>query len=171
MEGTALRSLERFSVAVAVSAGLCGAALALSPDGAATPLRTGGAGCVDQLAAAAPVAPMALPGPVAAPVPLAPVVPVAPVVPPVPLAPIVPVAGAGALPADGLAAAPLTKVAGTGKGVPTNPPPALAADPVVLPGPPLPVALTQEQPAPIPAVLTGSTLAAPGCAAVAGPTG
>lgn len=166
-----MRHLERFSVAVAVSAGLCGAALALSPDGAATPLRTGGAGCVDQLAAAAPVAPMALPGPVAAPVPLAPVVPavpLAPVAPPLPVAPIVPIAGAGALPADGLAAAPLSKAAGAGKGVPTSAPPALAADPVVLPGPPVPVALAQEQP--ISAVLTGSTLTATGCAAIAGPT-
>ncbi|OBK20559.1 hypothetical protein A5634_12570 [Mycobacterium asiaticum] len=170
----AVRMIDRFCVAVAAGAGLCGAALALSPGAVATPFATGGAACMEQQAGfgAAPLgaAPVVLPGPI----PVAPVVPVVPpvplvppapaVVPPVPPAvPVVPIAGAGAGAgvADGAPpAAPITMNSGTGKGAPVAPPPTKAADPVVLPGPAVPA---QPQ-APIPAVLAGSTTALPACA-------
>src|ERR1700739_3581428 len=37
---------DRFNITVGAIAGLCGAAMALSPDAAATPLKTGGHACV-----------------------------------------------------------------------------------------------------------------------------
>ncbi len=140
----ALKIFDLFGITIAASAGLCGAALTFSPDASAA-LRpmgggaacvgtssgpaaaAGGAACVDQMAGlAAPAAPVVLPGPPAD------AVPVPAAVPPVPAG--VPAAGPilGA-PAPAPVAAPLITQAGTGKGVPTNP--ALAADPVVLPGP------------------------------------
>jgi len=176
----ALRIIDRFCVAVAAGAGLCGAALALSPGAVATPLRTGGGNCIEQQMgfAAGPVAaaPVVLPGPV----PIAPAVPVVPVVPPVPpvpvvppVAPVVPVAGAGAGAAEGAGvAAPIATQAGTGKGAPMTPSSGKAADPVVLPGPqaPAPQAVAVEVPsAPIPAVLAGTTTALPACGAVGAP--
>src|SRR6478752_4390327 len=157
---TSMRVFDRFTITVvAAGAGLCGVALALSPQVAAAPLVTGGNdyACIESSAgelaagaaapcapAAAPVAdmagvPMALPGPVpvvpaAPPVPVAPPVPLAPpvpIVPPVPLAPPVPVAP--------VAGAPLTQMggAGGGKGEDTGPPPpgAPVAGEPILPGP------------------------------------
>jgi hypothetical protein len=106
-----------FGVTVTVSAGLCAAAVALSPGAAAAPLPMGGPTCVDQMAgpvaAAPPPVPMALPGPLpgaGGPPAGAPVLPDAPVVP---------------------ASAPVA-----GKGVPTDPGPALTAFPEIRPGPP-----------------------------------
>ena len=138
---------DRFNIKVVASAGLCGAAIALSPDAAAVPLITGGYGCIQGTAAdaAPPVAaggplaadvcgpasgpladmdgvPLALPGPMVAPVPVG-----APVGAPVPVGDPV------------LAGAPLSDMAGSygGKGEPTRPAPAggpLPGQPV-LPGP------------------------------------
>ncbi|WP_198965675.1 hypothetical protein [Mycobacterium shottsii] len=177
-----MRKFDRINIAVAASAGLCGAAFALSPSAAATPLRTGGPSCVEQMAGvgapaagAAPVMAPILPGPPVAgavpvaggpllPVPAAGPVPIpAPAPAPVPAgAPVplpagapVPVAVGAPVPvtAPGPAAAPLLLQAG-GKGEPTAVDPALTADPVVLPGrPPAPAP-------PAPTVVTGATLAA-----------
>lgn len=182
----ALRIIDRFCVAVVAGAGLCGAALALSPGAVATPFATGGgANCLETQAGfgAAPIAgaPVVLPGPI----PLAPVVPVVPPVPPIvppvppivppipPVFPVVPVAG-GAPIAGGLgAAAPITMAAGTGKGAPIATASAPPAAPVVLPGPVLPgpaEAVAAEVPsAPIPAVLAGTTSAVPACGAALSP--
>jgi len=140
---TSMRVFDRFnSTVVAAGAGLCGVAMALSPQAVAAPLITGGEdyACIESSAgelaapaaapcapAAAPVAdmagvPMALPGPLAPPVPVAPPVPIAPPVPLAPPVPIVPVVPAAApLPVG----APLTQMggAGGGKGELTGPPP------------------------------------------------
>jgi hypothetical protein len=137
-----------FGITVAASAGLCGAALAFSPGAAAAPLPTGGPTCqmlgLGAPVAAAPPAPVVLPGP--------PVVPAgAPVPAGVPAGPPV-AAGAPAGAPVAPAGAPLLQQAG-GKGVPTNPEPALTAGPVVLPGPPAPTPLP-----PVP--VTGPTLVA-----------
>ncbi|EFG76709.1 hypothetical protein HMPREF0591_3388, partial [Mycobacterium parascrofulaceum ATCC BAA-614] len=50
--------VDRFGMKVVASLGLCGAALALSPDAAATPLKTGGYACIEGQAgeAGAPLA-------------------------------------------------------------------------------------------------------------------
>jgi hypothetical protein len=181
----------RFCVAVATGAGLYGAALLLSPGAVAHPLHpfpTGGPGCIEQQAGlGAAAAPVVLPGPAAGAVPLAPIVPPVPVVPPVPFAPpvppvppvpfappvppvpVVPIAGAGAAGiADGLAAAPITMAAGTGKGAPTGAA-TKAAEPVVVPGPPPEPVAAELPPAPIPAVLAGVATAVPACGGVLGP--
>ena len=147
-----MRIFDRFNIGVvAAGAGLCGVAIALSPDVAAAPLTTGGcayaqaagqAGTspvaaggapagVDCSPASAPLAdmagvPLALPGPV----PLAAPVPVAaplPVVAPVPVAAPVPAAAPVA------AAAPLMEMS-SGKGQPTGPLP----DGAPVPGRPTP---------------------------------
>ncbi|MDC8973263.1 hypothetical protein [Mycobacterium marinum] len=179
-----MRKFDRINIAVVASAGLCGAAFAFSPSAAATPLRTGGPSCVEQMAGvgapaagAAPVMAPILPGPPVAgavpvaggpllPVPAAGPVPIPAPAPvpagaPVPLpagAPVpVPVAVGAPVPAaaPAPAAAPLLLQAG-GKGEPTAIDPALTADPVVLPGPP-----PAPAPAPpAPTVVTGATLAA-----------
>jgi hypothetical protein len=172
---------------VAVGAGLCGVAMALSPDAAAVPLVTGGYECIQTSSgdaagalpagsacspASAPLnemagVPMALPGPVPVGVPPVPPVPVGvppvpvgvPPVPPVPVGvPPVPPVPAGVPPVPvGLppvpvgapvgapvpagaplpVGAPLTEMSGTGKGVPSAPPPAGApvAGQPILPGP------------------------------------
>ena len=51
--------LDRFNIKVVASAGLCAAAIALSPDAAAAPFATGGYACIQSSAggAAAPAAP------------------------------------------------------------------------------------------------------------------
>ena len=115
------RTTARLVIAVAAGAGLCGAAMALSPLSTATPMKTGGYECIEDAAGAvgdpmggpictgAPVAdmagiPMALPGPLPAAaaagaaaaaavgLPVPVVVPPVPaVVPPVPV--VVPPAG------------------------------------------------------------------------------
>ncbi|MDT5219684.1 MAG: hypothetical protein QOF15_1789 [Mycobacterium sp.] len=166
----------RFCVAVATGAGLYGAALLLSPGALANPFPTGGPGCIEQQAGVgAAAAPVVLPGPAAGAVPLAPIVPPVPVVPPVPFAPpvppvpVVPIAGAGAAGiGDGLAAAPITMAAGTGKGAPTGAA-TKAAEPVVVPGPPPEPVAAELPPAPIPAVLAGVATAVPACGGVLGP--
>jgi hypothetical protein len=159
--GACVKNFDLFGIEVAVSAGLCGAVLAFSPGAAAAPLPAGGPTCLEEMAGvAAPMANSAppvlavLPGPpAAAGAPLgavpagAPVLAGAPAGAPVaagapagaPVAAGAP-AGAsmpGAVPAGApppVAAAPVPKQSGAGKGVPTGP--ALSAGPVVLPGPP-----------------------------------
>lgn len=171
----ALRIIDRFCVAIVAGAGLCGAALALSPGAVATPFATGGANCLETQAGfgALPIAgaPVVLPGPI----PVAPVVPVVPPVPPIvppvppivppipPVFPVVPVAGGAAI-ADGVGAAPITMAAGTGKGAPIATASAPPAEPVVLPGPVAAVAAELPPPAPIPAVLAATTAATCGTA-------
>ena len=99
MSGT----IARFTIKAVAGAGLFAAAMALSPDVAAAPLKTGGYECIQDAAGGNPAAgfcapiadmagiPMALPGPLplgaaAVPLPLgAAAVPVPVVVPPVPL--------------------------------------------------------------------------------------
>ncbi|GFG52959.1 hypothetical protein CQY20_30195 [Mycolicibacterium agri] len=151
---------------VAVGAGLCGVAIALSPAAAAVPWATGGYECVADkasgtAAAGAPACaplndmagvPMAVPGPLPAappaavpPVPLGPPpippVPLGP--PPVPAAPLVPPVPVGAPIAAAPVAggAPLTDMGGSnygGKGQPTGPLPAGAP----APGQPVPAGPT-----------------------------
>lgn len=160
-ESTSMAIFDRFTVrAVAAGAGLCGLALALTPDVAAAPLVTGGYDCYSASAGevgAAPAAPcapagapisemagvpMALPGPVPV-VPAAPPVPVVPLAPPVPVVPAAPPVPLGAPVAAPLApaagGAPLTDMSGAfaGKGDPVGPPPAGAPAPgqPILPGP------------------------------------
>jgi hypothetical protein len=136
---------DRFNITVVASAGLCGAAIALSQAAAAAPLITGGYACIQasagdtapSVAATGPVAdggcgpasapladmagiPLTLPGPVPVGAPLGAPVPVgAPLGAPVPVGVIDVAAGYG------------------GKGAPTGPPPAGAPVPgqPVLPGP------------------------------------
>ena len=99
MSGT----IARFTIKAVAGAGLFAAAMALSPDVAAAPLKTGGYACIQDAAGGNPAAafcapvadmagiPMALPGPLplgaaAVPLPLgAAAVPVPVVVPPVPV--------------------------------------------------------------------------------------
>ena len=135
-----MTTCDRFKVKVVAGAGLCGAAIALSPNAAAVPLMTGGYACVQGLAGeSAP--PAAAGGPVVAEVciPPAPAGPAlsgaaGPVGAPAPVPAGAPVgapvpAGAGApVGAPVLAGAPapggalLTDLAGGfgGKGVPTG---------------------------------------------------
>lgn len=136
----------RVAVKVVASTGFCVAVAVLSPDAAATPLKTGGYKCLDAAAgtatpgvagapcAAAAVEASGVVAPLAPPVPVAPAgippVPVVPPagVPPVLLAPPVPVvpaaAGAPIAAAAGPAGAPVTDLAGlaTGKEAPTSRP-------------------------------------------------
>jgi hypothetical protein len=150
-----LKIVDLFGITVTAGAGLCGAALAFSPGAAAAPLPTGGPTCTEQMAAlgapvanAAPPVPAVLPGP--------PVVAGAPpgAVPAgAPIAAGVP-AGAPVAPAG----SPLLQQAGTGKGVPTNPGPALSAFPVILPGPP-----------PVPTPVSPVPVAEPTLVAATGP--
>jgi hypothetical protein len=156
---------DRLSIrVVAAGAGLCGAAIALSPDAAAAAWVTGGYECIQtaagEVAGAAPAPaacgpagapltdmaagiPMALPGPipVAPPVPVVPIAPPVPVVPAAPPIPVVPIgAPVGApLGAPVAAGAPLIDMSGGygGKGDPIEPSPAGAPAPgqPILPGP------------------------------------
>ncbi|KKC01519.1 hypothetical protein WU83_28995, partial [Mycobacterium nebraskense] len=45
-ESTLMAIVDRFNIKVVATLGLCGAALALSPDAAAAPLKTGGYACI-----------------------------------------------------------------------------------------------------------------------------
>jgi hypothetical protein len=152
-----LKIFDLFGVTVTASAGLFLAAMAFSPGAAAAPLSTGGGPtCVNQVAGLAAPGPVVLPGPPVgaggAPVPAgAPVGAGAPAAAGAPAgAPVAAGAPAGAPVAP--AAAPVLPRAGSGKGVPTNPDPALTAGPVVLPGPaPVPTSLS-------PAPVAGPTL-------------
>ena len=138
---TSMTIFDRFNIrVVAAGAGLCGVAMALSPDVAAAPLPTGGYACaqttVGEADGASPVAgvcspasapladmagiPLTLPGPLPVGAPVGAPVPVgAPLGAPVPVGVIDVAAGYG------------------GKGAPTGPPPAGAPVPgqPVLPGP------------------------------------
>jgi hypothetical protein len=163
-ESTSMTMFDRLSIkVVAAGAGLCGVAIALSPDVAAAQWVTGGYDCIQtsagEVVGAAPAAaacapagaaltdmaagiPMALPGPipVAPPVPVVPVAPPIPVVPVAPPVPVVPVVPAGAPVGVPVAAgAPLLDMAGGygGKGDPIEPAPAGAPAPgqPILPGP------------------------------------
>ena len=149
MSGT----IARVGIRATVGAGVFAAALALSPDVAAAPLKTGGYECIQDAAGGDPAAPfcapiadmagipMALPGPL----PLgAAAVPVPVAVPPVPVGvPPVPV-GAGAVPlgapfplgAPLPVGAPIIDMSG-GKGAATGPAPAGAPAPgqPIAPGP------------------------------------
>ncbi|MDT5112276.1 MAG: hypothetical protein QOE20_4166 [Mycobacterium sp.] len=149
---------DRFAIRViAAGAGLCGAAMAFSPDVAAAPLTTGGYECMQPAAGqagaapvAAPVAagcssasaavadmagiPMALPGPV----PMAPPVPVVPPLPLAPPIPAVPVIPAGAPAAAGVPAGVIDMAKGyAGKGDLVGPPApgAPVSGQPILPGP------------------------------------
>jgi hypothetical protein len=147
---------DRFAIRViAAGAGLCGAAMAFSPDVTAAPLTTGGYECMQPAAAqagGAPVAdacgpasaavadmagiPMALPGPL----PIAPPVPVVPPLPIAPPLPIVPVVPAGA-PVAAAAPVPVGLIdmakGYAGKGDPVGPPApgAPVSGQPILPGP------------------------------------
>ncbi|WP_036461225.1 hypothetical protein [Mycobacterium sp. 141] len=135
----------RVAVKVVASTGFCVAVTVLSPNAAATPLKTGGYKCLDAAAgtaapgvagapcAAAAVEASGVVAPLAPPVPVVPAgippVPVVPAgVPPVLLAPPVPVvpaaAGAPIAAAAGPVGAPVTDLAGaaTGKEAPTSRP-------------------------------------------------
>jgi hypothetical protein len=156
-----VRIVGLFGVTLAAGAGLFGAALTFAPSAEAAPLMMGGPTCTEQMAgpvaAAAPV-PMALPGPL----PGAGGAPVLPAAPAVPAAPVVPAAAPAAAAAPVPAGAPLLTMAGTGKGVPTDPGPALTAFPVIRPGPPPPP--DPLPPAPVTdATLTAALTPAPSC--------
>jgi hypothetical protein len=133
---------------VVAGAGLCGIAMALSPEAAAVPLITGGDyACIQGQAGAAPAGavctasapladmagiPMALPGPVPVAPPVAPPLPAAPPIPVVPAAPVAPAAAPLA------AGASLSDMSGLGgKGDPTGPAPdgAPVAGKPLAPGP------------------------------------
>ena len=64
-ELTSMATFDRFSIKVVAGVGLCGAAIALSPDAAAAPLKTGGYACM-QGAAGEVAAPAAAGGAIAA---------------------------------------------------------------------------------------------------------
>ncbi|WP_421845753.1 hypothetical protein [Mycobacterium sp.] len=129
----------RFTIKVVASAGLCGAAIALSPGAEASPLKTGGAACLqgmsDEVAAPAAAAPAAAGGVCAA---GAPVTDMAGV----------PLVAPGALPVVP-AGAPLIAF---GPPVPPIPvaPPVVPPIPVTPPVPPIPVAPPIPPPVPIP---------------------
>lgn len=143
--------VDRFNIKLVASAGLCGAAIALSPNAAAAPLITGGHACIEGQAGEAPFVagapaaggapaaagacaapltdmsgvPLAVPGPLplGAPVPLAPPVPLVPPVPPVPVVPAgAPLVALGGAAPDGLPAAPIIDMSGV-KDVTTGPAP------------------------------------------------
>ncbi|MBZ4622238.1 hypothetical protein GBO18_20165, partial [Mycobacterium avium subsp. hominissuis] len=103
---TLMAIVDRFNMKVVASAGLCGAAIALSPDAAAAPLITGGHACIQgQSGEAAPAAG----GPVAGGAPAA-------TAPPAAGAP--PAGGAVAAGATDMCAAPLTDMSGVPMAVP-----------------------------------------------------
>ncbi|MCV7409885.1 hypothetical protein AWC05_23520 [Mycobacterium florentinum] len=140
---------DRFNIGVVASAGLCGAAIALSPDAAAVPYMTGGGACMygqagevpaaggpvgaaGAGAAAAPCAapltdmagvPMVVPGPGIVPVPAgAPLIALGPPIPPVPLGAPLPL-GAPPVPiaAPLPLGAPLVALGGVADGIPVAP--------------------------------------------------
>ncbi len=160
----ALKIFDLLGITVAAGAGLCGAALTFSPGATAAPLPTGGPTCIAQVAGlgapvanAAPPVPAVLPGPpVVAGAPPGAVPAGAPVPAAVPAGAPVPAGVPAGAPVP--AGVPLLQQAGAGKGVPTNPGPALTAGPVVLPGPP-----------PVPTPLSPVPVAGPTLAAATGP--
>ncbi|MCV7028434.1 hypothetical protein [Mycobacterium sherrisii] len=137
---------DRFNIGVVACAGLCGAAIALSPDAVAVPYMTGGGACMygqageaggapaagGPAAAAAPCAapltdmagvPLVVPGPGIVPVPAgAPLIALGPPIPPVPLGAPLPL-GAPPVPiaAPLPLGAPLVALGGVADGVPVAP--------------------------------------------------
>ncbi|ETA99581.1 hypothetical protein O978_21245, partial [Mycobacterium avium subsp. paratuberculosis 10-5864] len=125
--------VDRFNMKVVASAGLCGAAIALSPDAAAAPLITGGHACIQgQSGEVAPAAG----GPVAGGAPAA--------------------GGAVAAGATDMCAAPLTDMSGVPMAVP-GPVPLGAPVPVPL-GAPLPLGAPVPLAPPVPVVPAGAPL-------------
>jgi len=87
-ESTLMTIFDRFNIKVVAGAGLCGAAMALSPEAAAAPLKTGGYACVqDQAGDAAAPAAAGAPGGVCASAPLTDMAGV-PVIAPGPVVPV-----------------------------------------------------------------------------------
>ena len=151
-------NFDRFAIKVVAGAGLCAAAVVLSPHAAAAPLKTGGVHCLDDKAGGAPLAtaggapvapcsavidaaaagvpvaaPVAAPLPIGAPLPIAPPLPIGA---PIPIGAPLPIAAG----APALGGAPIAQMEGaaTGKGVPTAPPPpgdGPANGVAILPGP------------------------------------
>ncbi|EJO90922.1 hypothetical protein ACRU3B_02605 [Mycobacterium colombiense] len=124
--------VDRFNIKVVAGAGLCGAAIALSPDAAAAPLITGGHACIE--GQSGEVAPAAGPGAAAGTV------------------------AAGAPAAGGMCAAPMTDMSGVPMAVP-GPLPIGAPLPIV---PPLPLAPPVPLVPPVPVVPAGAPLIALG---------
>ncbi|MEE6135659.1 hypothetical protein SKC41_04850 [Mycobacterium sp. 050128] len=140
---------DRFNIGVIASAGLCGAAIALSPDAAAVPYMTGGGACMygqsgeagapaagpvgagGAAGAAAPCAapltdmagvPMVVPGPGIVPVPAgAPLIALGPPIPPVPVVPPLPFAPPVPIGAPLPLGAPLVALGGVADGLPVAP--------------------------------------------------
>jgi hypothetical protein len=151
-ELTLMAIVDRFNIKVVAGAGLCGAAIALSPDAAAAPLITGGQACIEgQSGELAPAAggPAAGAGAVAGGAPAA--------------------GGAGTVAAGtpgagGICAAPMTDMSGVPMAVP-GPLPVGAPVPIV---PPLPLAPPVPIVPPVPVVPAGAPLIALGGPAAAG---
>ena len=136
---------DRFNIGVVAGVGLCGAAIALSPDAAAVPYMTGGGACmygqageagapaaggpVGAAGAAAPCAapltdmagiPMVVPGPAIVPVPAgAPLIALGPPIPPVPLGAPLPLGAPIGAPLP--LGAPLVALGGVADGIPVAP--------------------------------------------------
>jgi hypothetical protein len=139
-ELTLMAIVDRFNIKVVAGVGLCGAAIALSPDSAAAPLITGGYACIEgQAGEAAP----ATGGPVAGAGPVA----------------------AGGPAAGGVCAAPITDMSGVPMAVP-GPVPVGAPVPIV---PPLPLAPPIPVVPPVPVVPAGAPLIALGGPAAGAP--
>ena len=134
---------DRFTIGVVAGVGLCGAAIALSPDAAAVPYRTGGGSCMYGQAgeAGAPAAggpvgaagaaacapltdmagiPMVVPGPAVVPIPAgAPLIALGPPIPPVPLGAPLPLGAPIGAPLP--LGAPLVALGGVADGIPVAP--------------------------------------------------
>src|SRR4030088_2829323 len=134
---------DRFTMGVVAGVGLCGAAIALSPDAAAVPYQTGGGSCMYGQAgeAGAPAAggpvgaagaaacapltdmagiPMVVPGPGVVPIPAgAPLIALGPPIPPVPLGAPLPLGAPIGAPLP--LGAPLVALGGVADGIPVAP--------------------------------------------------
>jgi hypothetical protein len=131
------RTTRRFTHKVVVSVGFCGAALAMIPNAAAAPLKTGGGYCIEDAAGAAG-APVAVAGAAGAPVLCAPVADMAGV----------PLAVPGPLPLG---------AAAIGAPVPVVVPPVpVGVPPVPVGVPPVPVGAAAGAPIPVGAPILGA---------------
>lgn len=157
--------VDRFNIKVVAGAGLCGAAIALSPDAAAAPLITGGQACIEgksgELAPAAG-GPAAGVGAVAGGAPTA--GGAGTVAGGAPAAGGAGTVAAGTPGAGGICAAPMTDMSGVPMAVP-GPLPVGAPVPIV---PPLPLAPPVPIVPPVPVVPAGAPLIALGGPAAAG---
>ena len=138
------RTTRRFTHKVVVSVGFCGAALAMIPNAAAAPLKTGGGYCIEDAAGAAG-APVAVAGAAGAPVLCAPVADMAGV----------PLAVPGPLPLGAAAiGAPVPVVVPP---VPVGVPPVpVGVPPVPVGVPPVPVGAAAGAPIPVGAPILGA---------------